>query len=100
MFTINGIDPNNFQISKRVYIAVDNDEATAKRRMADYFWSHYGVTEERAGEVSISGNPERCVELLSDVISAGAQMLMLNPAYDYPEQMEILADEVIPNLNV
>ena len=95
-----GRDPNNFQISKRVYIAVDNDEATAKRRMADYFWSHYGVTEERAGEVSISGNPERCVELLSDVINAGAQMLMLNPAYDYPEQMEILADEVIPNLNV
>ena len=68
--------------------------------MADYFCNHYGVTEDRAGEVSISGNPERCVELLSEVIHAGAQMLMLNPAFDYPEQLEILADEVIPNLTI
>ena len=95
-----GRNLNDFQISKRIYIAVDNDEARAKRRMADYFCNHYGVTEDRAGEVSISGNPERCVELLSEVIHAGAQMLMLNPAFDYPEQLEILADEVIPNLTI
>ena len=93
-----GRDLQNFQISKRVYIGVDNDENKAKRRMADYFSNHYGVNPERAGEVSITGNTEQCVDLLSDVVHAGAQMLMLNPAYDYLEQMEILAEEVIPKL--
>ena len=95
-----GRDLQNFQISKRVYIGVDNDEIKAKRRMADYFSNHYGVNPDRAGEVSITGNAEQCVDLLSDVVHAGAQMLMLNPAYDYLEQMEILAEEVIPKLTL
>ena len=34
-----------------------------------------------------------------EVIEAGARMLMLNPAFDYQEQMEILAQaEVVPGI--
>ncbi len=49
-------------------------------------------------QVSITGSPEKCVEGLMGVIEAGARMLMLNPAFDYREQMEILALEVVPHL--
>ena len=35
-----------------------------------------------------------------EVIKAGAGMLMLNPAFDYQEQMEIFAQEVIPHLKL
>lgn len=38
------------------------------------------------------------MEGLNEVIEAGAGMLMLNPAFDYQEQMEALAQEVIPHL--
>ena len=77
---------------------VDNDEARAKRRIAEYFGHHYGVASDRAVQVSIPGSPEKCVEGLNEVIEAGAGMLMLNPAFDYQEQMETLAQEVIPHL--
>ncbi len=93
-----GRDPETFPVSKRVYIAVDNDEVRAKRRMTEYFGHHYGVAPDRAVQVSITGSPEKCIEGLLAVISAGAGMLMLNPAFDYQEQIEILAQEVIPHL--
>ena len=93
-----GREPETFPISKRVYIAVDNDEARARRRIAEYFGHHYGVAPDRAVQVSITGSPEQCVEGLNEVIEAGAGMLMLNPAFDYQEQMETLAQEVIPHL--
>ena len=93
-----GRDPETFPIAKRVYIAVDNDEARAKRRIAEYFGHHYGVAAGRAIQVSITGSPAKCVEGLMEVIKAGAGMLMLNPAFDYQEQMEALAREVIPHL--
>jgi len=93
-----GRDPESFPVSKRVYIAVDNDEAKAKRRMADYFGQHYGVAPERVEEVTITGNPAKCVQGLMEIIESGAGMLMLNPAFDYQEQMEALAQEVIPYL--
>ncbi len=86
-----GRDPETFPISKRVYIAVDSDEARAEQRIAEYFGHHYGVATDRAVQVSITGSPEKCIEGLMEVIKAGAGMLMLNPAFDYQEQMEILA---------
>lgn len=95
-----GRDPETFPISKRVYIAVDNDETRAERRIAEYFGHHYGVAPDRAVQVSITGTPAKCVDGLNEVIKAGARMLMLNPAFDYAEQMEILAQEVIPLLKM
>jgi len=94
-----GRDPETFPVSKRVYIAVDSDEGRAHRRMAEYFGHHYGVAADRAVQVSITGSPEKCIEGLMKVARAGAGMLMLNPAFDYQEQMELLAQEVIPHLN-
>ena len=66
--------------------------------MADYFGQHYGVAPERVEEITITGNPVKCVQGLMEIIESGAGMLMLNPAFDYQEQMEALAQEVIPYL--
>ena len=66
--------------------------------MAEYFGNHYGVTPDRAAQVSVTGSPEKCVKELMEVIGAGAGMLMLNPAFDFQEQMEVLAEEVVPHL--
>ena len=38
------------------------------------------------------------MEGLNEVIEAGACMVTLHPAFDYQEQMEILAQEVISHL--
>ena len=52
--------------------------------------------------VPVSGTPDDVVRGLSEVIDAGAQMLLLNPVgpdvAENREQMERLAAEVIPRL--
>ena len=90
-------DPSAFPIAKRVYIALDDNQARAEGRMTAYFGQHYG-RPERATIVVVCGNASRCVDKLMEVIEAGAQMIMLDSAYDEVEQMEALAEQVVPHL--
>ncbi len=90
-------DPADFPISKRVYIAVDDDADRAKGRLTEWFGSWYGRAE-MAAEVSVWGSVEVCVEGLQEVVDAGAEVLMLNPVFDYDEHLEVLMSEVGPAL--
>ena len=92
-----GKDPSTFPLSKRVYLAVDNDENRAERRLQEWFTARY---HDAAGgsRVAIWGSAAKCTEKLAEVIEAGADMLMLNPVFDHMEHLEVLAEEVMPNL--
>lgn len=90
-------DPDKFVISKRVYLAVDNDRQRAERRLREWFGVRYGFAD-MAPRVSIWGSGEECVDKLGDLIRAGARHLLLNPVFDEAEQMEILASDIIPKL--
>ena len=92
-----GRDPAEFPISKRVYIAVDDDADRAERRLTEWFGAWYGRAE-MASEMSVWGSVEACVEGLQEVIDAGAEMLMLNPVFDYERHLETLMSEVGPAL--
>ena len=94
-----GRDPATFPISKRVYIAVDDDEARAERRLREWFGQRYG-NADMASQVSVWGSTSRCVEGLADILEGGAQMLMLNPVFDHMEHLEALRHEVIPHLRL
>jgi alkanesulfonate monooxygenase SsuD/methylene tetrahydromethanopterin reductase-like flavin-dependent oxidoreductase (luciferase family) len=89
-----GRDSASFRIAKRVYVHVDNDEARALRSIDAALGYHYG----RSGllPVAVAGPPEVCAEGLRAVVSAGAELLLLNPLVDDSEQLERLAGEVIP----
>ena len=86
-------DPATFAIAKRVYVALDNDAARAQRRLEEWFGRHYG-NADMASQVSVWGSAERCAEGLAEVIEAGAQMLMLNPAFDHMEHLAALPDVI------
>lgn len=90
-------NPAEFAVGKRVYIAVDRDRERAAKRLAEWFGAYYGAPD-LAEKVSIWGAPEECAEKLGRIIAAGARVINLNPVYDLPEQMEILAGEVVPRL--
>ena len=92
-----GRDPADFPISKRVYIAVDDDADRAERRLREWFGSWYGRAE-MGSAVSVWGSVDACVEGLMEVVDAGAEMLMLNPVFDYEEHLEVLAADVGPKL--
>lgn len=97
-----GRDPTTLPISKRVYLAVDNNEQRAKDGLDRFFAARYPWMIESnpsfVADICVWGSPERVAEGLCDVIDRGARMIVLNPLWDFVEQMEILAAEVIPEL--
>ena len=97
MIKESGRDPARFPLGKRVYIAVDRDRARAGRRLAEWFGAFYG-RPELAVEVSVWGEPQECVERLSEIVEAGVGFLMLNPVFDELEQLELFASALAPKL--
>jgi probable F420-dependent oxidoreductase len=90
-------DPATFAISKRVYIAVDDDRARAERRLREWFGARY-KNVDMAVRVSIWGGCAECVDRLGELVRAGAQHLLLNPVFDEMQHLELLARDVVPQL--
>ena len=91
-----GRDPAGFQIAKRVYVHVDDDETFARQRIAAALARHYGG--RGLEDVAVAGAPETCVQGLRKVIEAGADLILLNSLVDDARQMELFAEEVVPHL--
>jgi alkanesulfonate monooxygenase SsuD/methylene tetrahydromethanopterin reductase-like flavin-dependent oxidoreductase (luciferase family) len=94
-------DPESFTIAKRVYVMIDDDAERARQRAVDGLQRIYG-NRPNLDAVAVAGRPADVTRGLSEVMDAGAQMLLLNPvgadvAQDR-EQMERLALEVISRL--
>jgi len=91
-----GRDPAGFQIAKRVYVQVDDDEGIARERIAAALAHHYG----RPGleGVAIAGPPETVVRGVREVIDAGAELILFDALRPDVQHMERLAAEVIPEL--
>lgn len=97
-----GRDPATLPLSKRVYIAVDRDERRAKQRLDEFFAARYPWQIRRnpdfVADICAWGNPARVAEALARVARVGAGTLILNPLWDFEEQMQALAAEVIPGV--
>lgn len=92
-----GRDPASFQIAKRVYVHVEDDESVARERIAAALARHYGG--RGLEHVAVAGPPEACVKDLRKLIEAGAELILLNSLVDDSQQMERLAAEVVPHLH-
>ena len=88
-------DPATFTVSKRVYIAVDANKSRAEERLRSWFGVRYG-NADLASRVAIWGSVDACVDQLADIIAAGAGHVLLNPAFDDLEHLELFAGEVTP----
>lgn len=93
-------DPSTFLISKRVYIAVDEDEKRAERRLREWFERASYKNANLGSEVCVWGSAARCTEQLAEITAAGARLVVFNPMFDSIEQMDCLAKEIIPHLRV
>jgi probable F420-dependent oxidoreductase len=90
-------DATKFPISKRVYIALDDNRERAERRLREWFGVRYR-SADMASHVSIWGSITECVDKLGELVRAGAQHFLLNPVFDEMEHLEKLASEVMPRL--
>ncbi|MGI9341921.1 MAG: LLM class flavin-dependent oxidoreductase [Gammaproteobacteria bacterium] len=97
-----GRDPATFPISKRVYLAVDADAGRAKRRLDEFFGRRYPwqieANPDYVADTCVWGSTQQLADGLGRVLELGAGMIVLNPLWDFVEQLEALAEEVIPAL--
>jgi probable F420-dependent oxidoreductase len=89
-------DPDEFRIGKRVYVHVEDDPALARTRLDEALKQHYGGGDW--SQQLLAGSAEECVAGIRAVADAGAELILLNPLVDDQQQLERLADEVIPAL--
>ncbi len=92
-----GRDPMRFPIAKRFYVAVDENEDRARRRVEDWFGRFYG-NASLAARVAVWGSPAKCREAVEAIVVAGAGLVILNPVYDEDEQFQRLATEALPDM--
>ncbi|GIX49190.1 MAG: luciferase [Candidatus Tectimicrobiota bacterium] len=92
-----GRDPATFAVSKRVYLAVDRDRERALQRLRAWFAVRY-QNAELAARVCVWGSRDECLEKLAALVRAGARHLLLNPVFNEPEHLELLAEEIVPQL--
>ncbi len=90
-------DPAAFTVSKRVYIAVDNNRDRAERRLREWFGIRY-KNADMASNVAVWGNIDECVNKVGEIVRAGAEHLLFNPAFDDMEHLELCAQEIIPKI--
>ena len=92
-----GRDASGFTLSKRVYVAVDDDPEQARERLAAGFIRQYGSSRMAEG-AGVAGTPRQCVDALRAIRDAGLQHLLLHPVADAMQQLEVLTRDVAPEL--
>jgi alkanesulfonate monooxygenase SsuD/methylene tetrahydromethanopterin reductase-like flavin-dependent oxidoreductase (luciferase family) len=91
-------EPATFTVSKRVYIAVDANKSRAEERLRTWFGRRYGRAD-MASRVAVWGGGNECLDRLAELVAAGAEHLLLNPAFDHMEHLDLFAQEIIPHLS-
>lgn len=98
-----GRDPATLPLSKRVYIAIDDDAARAKRRLDEFFAARYPWQLRHnprfVDDICAWGSSARVAAGLAEVARAGASTIIANPLWDFEEQLDSLARDVIPAVN-
>lgn len=93
-----GRPAEDLPIAKRVYIAVDDDAGRARTRVNTELERLYGRRSEQIEAAVVAGPPDECVQALGEVAAAGAETILFTPLFDEAEQLEALAETVIPRL--
>ena len=76
---------------KRVYIAVSDDAAAARRRLYASLERLYGRRSDEVEAAAIAGTPEDCAAKVAEVATAGAGLILFTPMFEQAQQAERLA---------
>ena len=85
-----GRDPATFTLSKRLYLAIDDDRDRAEGRLREWFAHVYG-SADLANAVAVWGPESYIRERIEEVIDIGAEHMLLHPVFDFDEHLEALA---------
>lgn len=90
-------DKRDFTIAKKIYLAVDEDEDLAAQRLEKWFvehWPPHMDPVKKCKEVGVWGSKKSVARQISEVVSAGADLVILNPVFDEFKQLPVLKEIV------
>lgn len=95
-----GRDPETLTNVAQLPIVVGDSYAESDRLAKDFVAEYFDCPEwsESTPESSIRGTPQECAEQLAEHIAAGARHICLVPHEYRPEQVRVIAEEVLPLL--
>src|SRR6185295_8012895 len=85
-----GRDPLTFPISKRVFLSV-HERADVARAEVNRWYTEVYRNPDGTDASGVHGTPEQVRERLEELVSMGANHLLLNPVCRFTEQVEALA---------
>jgi probable F420-dependent oxidoreductase len=88
-----GRDPATFPISKRIFIAVDENPKVARAEL-DRWYTEVYHNPPGTDSSGVHGTPEQVRARLQEFIAMGANHLLLNPVSRHVEQLRALAEVV------
>lgn len=88
-----GRDPAGFPISKRIFVAVDDNAERARAELNRWYTEVYH-NPPGTDSSGVHGTPEQVRERLEEIVAMGASHLLLNPVSRHAEQLEALAQVV------
>lgn len=88
-----GRDPATFPVSKRIFMAVDDNPAVAKAELLRWYTEVYH-NPEGTDTSGIHGTPDQVRQRLEDMVGMGASHLLLNPVARHAQQLDALAEIV------
>jgi alkanesulfonate monooxygenase SsuD/methylene tetrahydromethanopterin reductase-like flavin-dependent oxidoreductase (luciferase family) len=96
-----GTAPPRFGHTNFVYLVDTDDSARAKQIQHRYFEQVMGTHRERdhLEQSYLFGSIDEIVERIVDLRDAGCEYIVLGPTSDEPEQLDMLAELVMPRVN-
>lgn len=89
----------DFAVGKRVYLAVDDDAARAKEKLRAWYGQTYGGRDpDGVFDVAVWGSAASVLDQLGAIVESAPDLIVLNPVFDELEQLDALADVVMPGL--
>lgn len=89
---------SEFTIAKKLYLAIGRSRDEAFEGLRRWFEVHWGATDGGAfaSRVGVCGTPAEVVEQIVETWRLGADLVICNPVFDEPEQLEVIAREILP----
>lgn len=88
-----GRDPASFPVSKRIFMAVDERPGVARAELHRWYAEVYH-NPEGTDASGVHGTAQQVRERLEEIVTMGANHLLLNPVSRHVEQLEALAEVV------
>jgi len=93
-----GRDASTFPLSKRVYVSINDDEATARQSIEAMMHDFYGISDPTADAWAVYGPAGRVLETLQRMRDAGLTHMLLHTAPVDLHHLETIATQIAPNL--